>query len=55
MVNIDSLERDGLRQAELRPIYTMMNNIKNALIPDWSQPGKTMTAPTVRHLDVGDK
>ena len=26
-----------------------------SLIPDRSQPGITMTAPTVRHRDVGDK
>ena len=33
----------------------MMKNTNNTLIPDWSQPGITMTAPTVRHRDVGDK
>ena len=33
----------------------MMTNTKNNLIPDRSQPGITMTAPTVRHRDVGDK
>ena len=55
MVNINSLERDGLRQAELCPRHTMMMNTKNTLIPDRSQPGITMTAPTVRHRDVGDK
>ena len=56
MVNINSLERDGLRQAELCPRHTMMMNTKNNLIPDQSQPGiTTMTAPTVRHRDVGDK
>ena len=55
MVNINSLERDGLRQAELCPRHTMMMNTKNNLIPDRSQPGITMTAPTVRHWDVGDK
>ena len=46
MVNINSLERDGLRQAELCPRHTMMMNTKNNLIPDRSQPGITMTAPT---------
>ena len=54
MANINSLERDGLRQAELYPRHTMMNT-KKTLIPDRSQPGITMTAPTVRHRDVGDK
>ena len=54
-VNIKSLERDGLRQAELCPRHTMKMNTKNTLIPDRSQPGITMTAPTVRHRDVGDK
>ena len=55
MVNINSLERDGLRQAELCPRHTMVMNTRNNLIPDRSQPGITMTAPTVRHRDVGDK
>ena len=55
MVNINSLERDGLRQAELNPRHTMKMKTKNTLIPNWSQPGITMTAPTVRHGDVGDK
>ena len=55
MVNINSLERDGLRQAELCPRHTMKMKTKNTLIPDRSQPGITMTAPTVRHQDVGDK
>ena len=55
MVNINSLERDGLRQAELCPRNTMMMNTNNTFILDWSQPGITMTAPTVRDRDVGDK
>ena len=55
MVNINSLERDGLRQAELCPRHTMKMKTKSILIPDRSQPGITMTAPTVRHRDVGDK
>ena len=55
MVNINSLERDGLRQAKLCPRHTMKMNTKNTLIPDRSQPGITMTAPTVRHRDVGNK
>ena len=33
----------------------MMMNTNNTLIPDRSQPGITMAAPTVRHRDVGDK
>ena len=33
----------------------MMRNTNNTLIPDRSQPGITMTAPSVRHRDVGDK
>ena len=55
MVNLNSLERDGFRQAELCPRNTMMMNTNNTLIPDRSQPRITMTAPTVRHRDVGDK
>ena len=55
MVNINSMERDGLRQAELRPRHTMMMNTKNNLIPDRSQLGITMTAPPVSYRDVGDK
>ena len=55
MVNINSLERDVLRQAELCPRNTMMMNTYNTLIPDRSQPGITMTSPTVRHRDVGAK
>ena len=55
MVNINSLERDGLRQAELCTRNTMLMNTNNTLIPDRSQPGLTMTAPTVTHRDVGDK
>ena len=55
MVNINSLERDGLRQADLCPRHTMKMKTKSILIPDRSQPGITMTAPTVRHRDVGDK
>ena len=54
MVNINSPERDWLRQAELCPRNTMMNT-NNTLIPDRSQPGITMTEPTVRHRDVCDK
>ena len=50
-----SLDRDGLRQAELCPRNTMMMNTNNSLIPDRSQTGITMTAPTVRHRDVGVK
>ena len=55
MVNRNSLERDVLRQAELCSRKTMMMDTNNTLIPDRSQPGSTMTAPTVRHRDVGDK
>ena len=33
----------------------MTKNINNTLIPDRSQPGITMTAPTVRYRDVDDK
>ena len=55
VVSINSLERDGLHQAELCPRHTMKMNTKNTLILDWSQPGITMTAPTIRHRDVGDK
>ena len=31
MVNINSLERDGLRQAELCPRHTMMMNTKKGM------------------------
>ena len=55
MVNKNSLETDGLRQAELCPRNTMMMKPSNTLIPDRSRPGITMTALTVRHLDVGEK
>ena len=34
MVNVNSLERDGLRQAELCPRNTMMMNTNNTLIAD---------------------
>ena len=54
MVNINSLEKDGLRQAELCPRHTTMMNTKTNLIADRSKPGITMTAPTVIHRDVGD-
>ena len=33
----------------------MIKNTNNTLIPDRSQSGITMTTPTVRHRDVGDK
>ena len=55
MVNINSMERVGLRQAELCPRNTMMMDTNSTLIPDRSQPRLTMTAPTVRHRNVGDK
>ena len=41
--------------SELFPRNGMMKNINNTLIPDWSQPGITMTAITVRYRVVGDK
>ena len=55
MVNINSLERAGLRQAELCPRNNMMKNINNTLIPDRSQPGIRITVPSVRNRYVGDK
>ena len=55
MVNINSLERDGLHQAELCPRNTIRMNTNHTLITDRSQPWITMTAPTVRHRDIGDK
>ena len=60
VVNINRLERDGLRQAELCPrntmmMNTMMMNTNNTLILDRSRPGMTIIAPSVRHRDVGDK
>ena len=45
---------DTQSQAELCPRHTMMENISNTFIPDRSQTGITMTAPTNRHQDVGD-
>ena len=54
MANINSLERDGLRQAELCPRHIMLKSCY-PLIPDRSKPGITMVAPTVRHRDVGGK
>ena len=44
-----------LCQAEVCPRHTMKMNTKNTLILDRSQPGITMTVPTVRHRDIGDK
>ena len=41
--------------SELCTRHTMKMKTKNTLIPDRSKPGITMTAPTVRHRDVGDK
>ena len=38
---------------EFTVVYVPYTN--NTLRPDRSQPGLTMTAPTVRHWDVGDK
>ena len=43
MVNINSLERDGLCHAELCPRNTMMKNINNTLIPDRLQSGITQS------------
>ena len=54
-VNIHSLEKDGLRQAELCPRHTMLKNTNNTFIPDRSQSGILMTTPTVRQWDVDDK
>ena len=36
-------------------LETMIMNTNNTLIPDRSQPGLTITAPTVRQRDGGDK
>ena len=55
MVNINRLERNGLHQAVLCLRNTMMKNINSTLLPDRSQPRMTVTAPTDRHRDVGDK
>ena len=60
VVNINRMERNGLRQAELCPrntimMNTTMMNTNNTLILDRSQPGMTIIAPTVRHRDAGDK
>ena len=55
MANVNSLKKDGLRQAKFCPRNPMTKNINNTFILDRSQPGITMTAPTVSHLGVGDK
>ena len=55
MVNINSLARDRLRQVEFRPCYMMDNRPNETLIPDRSQAGSTMTAPTAYHWGVDDK
>ena len=55
MDNKSSLERDGLDQDELCSRNTIMNNINSILIPDRSQPGITMAAPTVTHRDIAVK
>ena len=52
MVSINSLERDGLRQAE----FCLMDYRPNeTLIPNRSEPGLTMTAPTASQWGVGEK
>ena len=55
VVNINSLEKNGLRQAEFCPCYIMDNKPDEALIPDRSQPGLTMTAPTAGQSGVDGK
>ena len=45
---MSSLERDGLRQAD-RLNYIKNNKPNESLILDRSQPGLTMTVPTVGH------
>ena len=42
MVNINSLERDGLREAELCPRHTMKMKTKNTLIPVFTKVLKTL-------------
>ena len=55
MVSINSLERDWILQAEFCPCIIMDNRPNETLIPDWSQPGLTMTAPTASNWGIGDK
>ena len=55
VVSINSLERDRLRQAEFSPSNIMDNRPNETLIPDRSQAGLIMTAPTASHWGVGDK
>ena len=63
MVNINSLERDGLRQAELCPRHTMMMNTKHNLVPDrfffffffFFCARDNNDRAYYRHRDVGDK
>ena len=55
MVNINSLERNGLRQAEFCPCYIMGNRPNETLIPDRSHPVLTMTAPIAGHWSVDEK
>ena len=55
MVNINGLKWDGLCQAEFCLCYILANRPNETLIPDRSQPGLTMTAPTAGHRGVGDK
>ena len=54
-VNINNLERDGLRHAEFCPCYNMDNRPSETSISDRSQPGLTMTAPAAGLWGVGDK
>ena len=54
MVNINSLERDWLHQAEFYPRNIIDNRPSDTLVPDRSQPGLTMTAPS-GHWGLSDK
>ena len=55
VVNVNSLERDGLRQAELCPRHTMKMNTKNTLIPDRLYKGIGMLKLGRMHRQTGEK
>ena len=52
---VNSLERDGLRQAFLPEIHRMKKTITDYNIPDPSSPGSARTAPVIAHQGEGVK
>ena len=52
---VNSLERDGLRQAFLPQIHRMKKTTTDYTIPDRSSPGSTRTTPLIAHQGKGVK